>query len=572
VAQLRASATAYGLSAEPRSGVPMSSASAAMDQPSSPTEMPVPTDVPSPTSPVRAEEGTEESEMVSVPTIVPPHLRKGGDSRPVQEEMEAIGQLPPRPLSAIIGGSSAHSASAAGDAPSSPTEMPVPTDVPSPTSPVGPDEAQELPLRLVGMPELPVPLPVEVETVAPLTVASQDSSALASAAQLGPPSSPTEMPVPTDVPSPTSPVLPHEAAELDLAALGVPPLAPPSRSGVVPVYGTGSASPLSQVPAQMTPPSMSYRLLGQQPGTPTYSPTEDIRAPGTPTGSAQFLSRIGASSVSVISGGDGNRSPTYIVEEAAEEPLPPTPTYTGSSPTYLDELEPPTPTLEPDDGDLYGQDDEVVAAPIMRAATPGTPPGQFGGPAPGTPPCAFARLPGMESPTPTYDPDEDDDLYPGGGGEGPRPPFAAPPPLPRGAKRAHDGTEATGEGTPQSSSATLGSPQLASPLLGPALQGALGSPGFVSPQLFSPQFAPATQDPFFPGAGVLSPVLGGTGLISPGGAFSPVPVVPLSGAGTPPPLPPPPSSEAPRAGAKREAGAGEEALPPWKRRERRRKQ
>jgi len=331
-----------------------------------------------------------------------------------------------------------------------------------------------------------------------------------------------------------------------------------------------SQSP-SAVPARMTPQSMTMRYPGQQPGTPTYSPTEDIRAPATPVSPLGVFQRASASSVSVISGGRGDRSPTYIVEEAAEEPLPPTPTYTGSSPTYLDELEPPTPTLDPDDDELYGQDDEAVTAPpVVRAlaATPGTPPGTFGAAAPGTPPDKYIRLPGMESPTPTYEPDDEDYPDGGGGGEGPRPPFAAPPPLPRGSKRAHDGTttleEAAGSGTPLSGSLG-GSPQLASPLLGSALQGAFGGlAGIQGP----PVPVIATHDPFqSPVGAVLSPtaqatppLMSASPLMSPG--------FPAPGAA---------SSSAPqpaRAEAKRRAGgeSDQEDLPPWKRRALRRKQ
>merc|ERR1719433_1769968 len=72
-------------------------------------------------------------------------------------------------------------------------------------------------------------------------------------------------------------------------------------------------------------------------------------------------------------------SPTYIMEDLGDgEPLPPTPTYTGSSPTYMDEAEPPTPTLDPDDMGLYGRaDEERVALGIVEtpvAIAPGTPP------------------------------------------------------------------------------------------------------------------------------------------------------------------------------------------------------
>lgn len=142
-------------------------------------------------------------------------------------------------------------------------------------------------------------------------------------------------------------------------------------------------------------------------------------------------------------------SPSYVVQEI-EEPLPPTPTYSGESPTYQDENEPPTPTLEADDMDLYALEHTLpaddpglgaapslavttpsasldpeelrrlppmelarrLAAPGAVASTPGGPLAVIAGtvshpPMPDLP--AAARLPGMESPTPTYEPDEEDE-------------------------------------------------------------------------------------------------------------------------------------------------------------------
>lgn len=181
------------------------------------------------------------------------------------------------------------------------------------------------------------------------------------------------------------------------------------------------------------------------PGTPTYSPTEDVLAPGTPLegilGQAgRTSSALAGRTSSVIEGGS---SPTYVAEDRPGQPLPPTPTYTASSPTYVDDNEPPTPTLEPDDDDLYGDDVSVATGTTLATGVsritrrggagllspmmsqPLTPLSIIqGGAAPGTPinllqggdqpaagvaaagtPTAL-RLPGMEDPTPTYEADD----------------------------------------------------------------------------------------------------------------------------------------------------------------------
>merc|ERR1719183_2287173 len=74
----------------------------------------------------------------------------------------------------------------------------------------------------------------------------------------------------------------------------------------------------------------------------------------------------------------GVSSPTYFEESQVQ--LPPTPTYSaGSSPTYVEENEPPTPTLEADD-DEFGDDLSVadwVASATPKVVQTGTP--QSGG-------------------------------------------------------------------------------------------------------------------------------------------------------------------------------------------------
>jgi len=187
------------------------------------------------------------------------------------------------------------------------------------------------------------------------------------------------------------------------------------------------------------PPTPEGRIVAagaSAPGTPTYSPTEFFAEPSaaTPQDSAvsRALKRAALARAPSAERGEGVSSPTYF-EADNQMPLPPTPTYSaGSSPTYVEENEPPTPTLEADDDD-FG--DDVSVADWVASATPkviqsGTP--QSGGPLtplaarmdafssrqPLTPVHRLAvanlarhnqqmRLPGMESPTPTYEPDDE---------------------------------------------------------------------------------------------------------------------------------------------------------------------
>lgn len=148
-------------------------------------------------------------------------------------------------------------------------------------------------------------------------------------------------------------------------------------------------------------------------------------------------------------------SPTYLTEDRELVPLPPTPTYSGSSPTYVDDNEPPTPTLDAD-FEQYGDVEEDAlgylsalhysggpgarGTPTLHPGTPtrmsamsqaGTPLTSVGTPTVGTPTLMPStpldastpgggtpgqvqastplgmRLPGLESPTPTYEPDDD---------------------------------------------------------------------------------------------------------------------------------------------------------------------
>jgi len=249
------------------------------------------------------------------------------------------------------------------------------------------------------------------------------------------PTATREEQTPMEYPSPgPSPAARTPGSVTSLPAAATPPA---SALGLQPAKLRGSGSAVQ--PARRTPPKPGgfktpltpiERAPGQ-PGTPDYSPTEDLAEPGTPQ-DATVARALRAAAGREPSAEPGSYS--YLEESAdLKDGLPPTPTYVGSSPTYVDDAEPPTPTLDADSAG-YGDDVESVASwfqsvtprPMRPGGTPDsagpltptsavrgglTPQVQpltplstteIGGP--GTP--AMMRLPGMESPTPTYDADE----------------------------------------------------------------------------------------------------------------------------------------------------------------------
>lgn len=284
--------------------------------------------------------------------------------------------------------------------------------------------------------------------------------------ELRQPRSPTapEMEVPTDVPSPTSPADDQEVPTMPTAE---PTLLPYEESVVAP---TSPASPLAEDQALEGPPGQEdlrpWKRRKQRkdavagtstptrrrwsappvPGTPTEeaierTPTEDalLVPPQARTGSAARASPT-----------EAGESSTYLAQEA-EEPLPATPTYTADSPEFQEENEPETPTLEPDDEELYAWEENLVKSgaglpgiivdvnlvrggepepldatqlaqlsPVelaRRLAAPGAllaARAQGLATTPRTPAVsssAVVRLPGMEPPTPSYEPDQEDDDF-----------------------------------------------------------------------------------------------------------------------------------------------------------------
>jgi len=352
--------------------------------------------------------------------------------------------------------------------------------------------------------------------------------------------------------------------------------------------------------APLTPQGQVMSSMGEvAPGTPTYSPTEFFADPATPQemAVARALRRSAAQAPSVEHEAS---SPTYL-EEGRELPLPPTPTYSaGSSPTFVEENEPPTPTLEADDEDF--QDDTSVAdwiasaTPKLIAATgtpqsgPSTPASRaVGTPStvqPSTPLAGFSlssrpagtmRLPGMESPTPTYEPD-DETVY--GDDASSVASWVA-----SGTPRALDGTSSL-PGTPLSIGPSTPMARVGTPQGGPFFAAQPTTPvGYVQ--------ALGQGGPGTPLSAASTPHMGGAVASAATPPISFQPGTPQGRQpGTPQQVLPIPgiaavsSSEAPapgrlasevfpeRAGKRKQQGGGassDEELPPWKRRAQRRK-
>jgi len=254
---------------------------------------------------------------------------------------------------------------------------------------------------------------------------------------LGPPGTPSEMTrlhTPTALPSPAEP---HSV--MTRVHSHTPGFSRPSPSGqqspteVFSLQPGAAGTPTGRLARGFrAPPTPEGRIVNmeQAPGTPTYSPTEFFAEPGTPQDGtlARALKRA-ARARAPSAEREQASSPTYF-EADSHIQLPPTPTYSaGSSPTYVEENEPPTPTLEADDDD-FGDDLSVadwVASATPKVAQSGTPLSAVGTPLSGmidrtsrqpvTPinrltvgrltSHAQMRLPGMESPTPTYEPDDE---------------------------------------------------------------------------------------------------------------------------------------------------------------------
>ncbi|CAE7201812.1 unnamed protein product, partial [Symbiodinium sp. CCMP2592] len=197
----------------------------------SPVDLPVPTARPSPTS---MNEGDDEEEAIVGPlpdaALQPPEPDAFGIASPLPAAGEL--EIPARTGSALL--DSALSESAPERTPTElPEDMPVPTEVPSPTSLRGEDEVDTLVEEVGTLPTQTLVPPsvrdraAEDEANVPVqpSAAAGTSAFMSDSGQM--PRSPTDMPVPTELPSPTSAVSePMPTAEELLITTAPPPTAP----------------------------------------------------------------------------------------------------------------------------------------------------------------------------------------------------------------------------------------------------------------------------------------------------------------------------------------------------------
>jgi len=429
-------------------------------RPESPTEMPVPTDVPSPTTPC-----DDEGETVTVPTVIPTAqtptrtVGEGTIETPTQTLVAEGATVPSartptatrtflevRRTEAVPSVPTADTPTRTLQAPSAPTQtrsgardvrtartdtvtqsatrstrsrrtlqgrtgepaVEVPTDVPSPTSPARDptrEDETELPPSVLPPTATFAGAAEEEPTILPIPAAGEPEVA----------EPPVEQPdieeeVPTDVPSPTSPA---DAEVGTMPTVELPTLVPLQAHAVL--EATSPASPLAEDQGLLGPPQVVKRRRLQELPRPT-TPTERDSAPPVP--GATPTERDAATptedrllvppQVKVASA--PRQSPTatepgvsapFFAKEEVHEPLPPTPTYTAESPEYTDDEEPETPALEPDDEALYEWEEQqlklgqkpsniMVDLSVLRA---------------------MPQLSNAELPTPTCEPDEEEEEF-----------------------------------------------------------------------------------------------------------------------------------------------------------------
>lgn len=620
--------------------------------PSSPTEMPVPTAIPSPTSPaddlgapatmgaalprrraLGAISPGDEADAPSSPTFLPElndptspaselraELQLPVTQRLARAQVQArvaeddVATLPPDDVRSDDGSSAPF--------PREPREYPSP--LPDTTAARRPrrrrSPAAGTPTSMAGFTTsaalTPTMLPTEGR-LAQLEVS-------ASFSQQGP-STPTELPSepPASAPPgrrprpPTPDYVEPSPASATATSLAMQPGTPTKRSAWgAPPTRTGTLTEDPDTPAGPTP-SEGTRFAVMTPtqtlapATPTYSPTEDVLAPGTPAEARpRKAARIRGRSASAVQDGS---SPTYLTEDRDLAPLPPTPTYSGSSPTYVDDNEPPTPTLDAD-FEQYGYAEEdaqgymsalhytaggqvalirTTGTPTLHPGTPtgmsqGTPLTSIGTPTVGTPtlmpstpldastggtPQAQAastplgmRLPGLESPTPTYEPDDDTIL-----GEHTSSVRSFLP-----AETERSGVPTSGVSFTRRQGVTTSEAVTTEPYR--IAQAAAAAAAESGSEAGTPRLEPGTPDsdhqPTTPilAAQPVTPVEAG---VSRGtGQRGSMPAATSGAAASGSAMPPLASEVFPGRRRRREGGAGssDEELPPWKRRERRRNQ
>lgn len=269
--------------------------------------------------------------------------------------------------------------------PESPTFLPGDHEA---TSPADDDLAEDQQLEMPATDErMTIPtVPTEVPPTLPTVTSSQaptdvpPSEGAATTIVTG--SAPTPTREPRAVLVPRKPIR---------RVRGVSPMPSPAHYSQAGPSTPTEFTAVPPTPSQIThgPLTPSHAIVPVPQGEPDFTPTEEILDQGPVAKRSGTPAREGS-------------SPTYITEDRAELALPPTPTYEGSSPTYVDDDELPTPTLEPDTP-AYGDDEDAAAVAYFGVGPAGTP----RLPLPDEAAVTHMRMPGLESPTPTYDADDD---------------------------------------------------------------------------------------------------------------------------------------------------------------------
>eukprot|EP00434_Breviolum_minutum_P027607 symbB.v1.2.024418.t1/scaffold2309.1/size82710/4 len=310
-------------------------------------EMPVPTELPSPSSPAREVVETMEAPTRVAEESAPQDVKSGGGMD--------LGS------SAVVGSSGVFDSGP----PASPTELPVPTDLPSPT-PVGDEDPD---------PTLAAPAPREPTDVVhtssmerTMTVPSRTASSFVSRGTV---SSPADVPVPTLRPSPSEvdEMLPVETVQRSPIESGAfpssaPPQSPDDEIAVPTQMPSPTMRPEEDEAMTDSVPPLSLQVSSSHPSTATLStlsvpppPAPEISAPSSPADVP-----VPTQMASPTSGGEEDEEVTAAVE--AHVPLESAALESGSaavpSPT---EMAVPTEMPSPSP-----QEDQVETLPPLVSA------------------------------------------------------------------------------------------------------------------------------------------------------------------------------------------------------------
>ncbi|CAJ1368086.1 unnamed protein product, partial [Effrenium voratum] len=334
----------------------------------SPSEMPVPTEMP--TSPVSSH---LEPPSVQVPRGTGQPSASGLPDSAVSRSpsMPPVPTDVPSPQEVPVPGRSAVYSSMASSAVESPSEMPVPTELP--TSPV--DATVEVPTVDAEAGTLLSGVPTATEMSLPVRSAALGSSALGSSALV----SPTEMPVPTEMP--TSPVL--STSRLEAPSLEVPRGTGQHSASGLPDSAVSYSPSLPPVPTDVPSPqevpvpgrSAVYSAFGSSLASSVESPSEmpvPTELPTSPVDATMEVPTADAEAGTLLSG----------VPTATELPLPVRSAALGSSALGSSALAPspsemPVPTEMPTSPVLSTSRLEAPSLEVPHAAEPSAVSGEF---------------------------------------------------------------------------------------------------------------------------------------------------------------------------------------------------